>query len=77
MPAVTLSKDTILNADDELFWRKVREAYDQVAANNGLAISVEIGHKKASIQRDIKNTKQILIYLTDVTPSPPTLVAPT
>lgn len=70
-------KINVVNPEDEIFWKKVREAFDQVNMNTQLSIRVEVGSRQASVSAITKGDEEFThILVTEITPDPPTLVVP-
>ena len=74
-------KNKAQNADDQLFWRDVREAVMQVNANHNLDLEIERGTKHAHInmRTDKKQTPPrtfVAVHMWDIEPKSPTLIVP-
>lgn len=74
-------KNKAVNGEDELFWRKVREAYRMVSANSSLDLEIEIGlrHAHINIRQDkSKNPplEYVAVHIWDIEHKPPVLVVP-
>lgn len=66
-----------INPEDELFWKKVREAYDQAVTEVGQTITVQVGNKEATVHNtDGYKGQPISIKIYEVVNDPPTLVVP-
>lgn len=73
-------KAKIVNAEDEVFWRQVREAVTRVTHNASFEIDIEIADKHAHINQrkdSKKNINFIAIHIWEVDIKPPTLIVPT
>jgi hypothetical protein len=71
-------KNRAVNAEDELFWRKVREAYRMVSADANKDIEFEVGQQHAHVNcRTDKTGKEfIAVHVWDCEPPKPVLVKP-
>lgn len=72
-------KNRAVNAEDELFWRKVREAYRMVSADGSMDIEVEVGNRHAHINErkdQKKNLRFIAVHIWEIQNKPPVLVMP-
>lgn len=66
--------DKRVNPEDELFWKKVREAFSMVSSTKGQIINVDIGTKRADVYWD--DPKTVKIAITEIPPAVPTLIVP-
>ena len=64
---------SITNTEDEIFWRDVRNAVDQVSTTQTRQVTVTRGTKEATVA---KASDSILIAIVEVVPEQPVLVAP-
>jgi hypothetical protein len=71
-----LDKSKLVNADDELFWRNVREMHDLVARDNSKTFEFAVGDKHAKIYVSKKFPETIVVAIDPHTPTPPTLIVP-
>lgn len=74
-------KNKAQNADDQLFWRDVREAVLQVSANAQLDLEIERGtrHAHINVRTDNKQVPPrtfVAIHMWDIEPKSPTLIVP-
>lgn len=72
------ANDRRINPEDELFWKKVREAYDVVVPVTGKTVTVQVGTKEAMVVAvdPIEGGNFISITIKEFVPDPPTLVVP-
>lgn len=67
----------MINPDDELFWHKVREAYDVVYSNKEQTATVTVGNREAEVnQRQKGNEDYISVHIFEVEIKKPTLIVP-
>jgi hypothetical protein len=64
---------SITNTEDEIFWRDVRNAVDQVSTNQTRQVTVTRGTQEATVA---KASDAIMIAIVEVVPEQPVLVAP-
>ena len=67
------------NPEDNLFWKKVREAHDLVSTNAEQEISFTVGNREAEVfyqLADESHSDCIAIEIREFKPDPPTLVVP-
>lgn len=74
-------KNKAVNAEDQLFWRRVREAYHMVSADSRKDIEVEVGDRHAHINARVDKSKSpplkyIAVHIWEIQNKPPTLVVP-
>lgn len=67
------SKGNVVNTEDEIFWRDIRNAVDQVSANMSRQITVTRGTKEATVA---KASDSIMIAIEETVPEQPVLVSP-
>jgi hypothetical protein len=64
----------MVNAEDEIFWSKVRDAYHLVV-NTANEVEITVGNKEATIYD--QGNGYIAIKITEIESEKPTLVVPT
>jgi hypothetical protein len=68
--------DKVVSPEDEIFWRDIRIAYDQVNLNPQLQVKVARGTKEATIKVLPTQDKYIVVGIREIEPETPTLVVP-
>ena len=68
----------VINPDDEIFWHKVRQAFDVVINSNDREMAVEVGNRKAELfwDSDKAGNNFIAIDISEITPKPLELITP-
>lgn len=66
-----------VNPEDELFWHKVREAFDLINRETN-QIVVELGNKQAivELEKSVTGDDIVVIEVSEIKLTPPTLVVP-
>ena len=64
---------TVTNTEDEIFWRDVRNAVDQVSTAQSRQVTVARGTKEATVA---KASDAIMIAIVERVPEQPVLVSP-
>jgi hypothetical protein len=64
---------SITNTEDEIFWRDIRHAVDQVSNNVTRQVTVQRGTKEATV---VKASDSIMIAIENFEPEQPVLVSP-
>ena len=68
--------DKVVSPEDEIFWRDVRIAYDQVNLNPERQVKITRGNKEATIKMLSTNHNFIVIGIQPIDPETPTLIKP-
>jgi len=71
------NNETLIDAEQETLWKEIRKAYEAVARNPDVTLTIERGDKRVRIMNQVSDVANVVtILIKDQPLKPPKLITP-